>query len=88
MLSLKMAAAMFEIHNTDFDVVCRLRKTSFKMAAAAILEIQLNAIKWAITNPNVMKIGVQTKKSMLSSEVTKTEALVKFQDGLRRHFVN
>jgi hypothetical protein len=39
-------------------------------------------------HPNLMKIGIQTKKSMLSSEITKTEALVKFQDGRRRHFVN
>jgi hypothetical protein len=58
------------------------------MAAAAILEIQVRAIKWAITNPILMQIGIQTKKSMPSSEITKPEALVKFQDGRRRHFVN
>jgi hypothetical protein len=39
-------------------------------------------------NPILMQIGIQTKKSMPSSEMTKPEALVKFQDGRRRHFVN
>jgi hypothetical protein len=38
--------------------------------------------------PNLMKIGIQTKKSILSSKITKTDTLVKFQDGRRRHFVN
>jgi hypothetical protein len=34
-----------------------------------------------------MKIGTQTKKSMLSSKITKTEVQAKFQDGRRRcHF--
>jgi hypothetical protein len=36
----------------------------------------------------LMKIGTQTKKSMPSSERTKPEALVKFQDDCCRHFVN
>jgi hypothetical protein len=41
-------------------------------------------------NAILMEIGVQTKKSMPSSEVRKpeAEALVKFQDGRRRHFGN
>jgi hypothetical protein len=39
-------------------------------------------------HPILMKIRTQTKKSMLSSEITKIEALVKFQDGRRRHFAN
>jgi hypothetical protein len=34
-------------------------------AAAAILEIQVRAIKWAITT-DFDEIGIQTKKSMLS----------------------
>jgi hypothetical protein len=38
------------------------------MAAAAMLEIQVNAIKWAITAPILMQIGTQTKKNMLSSK--------------------
>jgi hypothetical protein len=40
------------------------------MAAAAMLEIQVNAIKWAIINPILMQIGTQTTKNMLSLEVT------------------
>jgi hypothetical protein len=39
-------------------------------------------------NPILMQIGIQTKKSMPSSEITKPEALAKFQDDRRRHFVN
>jgi hypothetical protein len=35
------------------------------MAAAAMLEIQVHAIKWAITTRFLMKIGTQTKKNML-----------------------
>jgi hypothetical protein len=37
-------------------------------------------------NWSLMKIGIQTKKSKPSSEITKTEAKVKFQDGRGRHF--
>jgi hypothetical protein len=37
--------------------------------------------------PISMQIGMRTKKGMPSSEITKPEALVKFQDGRRRHFV-
>jgi hypothetical protein len=39
--------------------------TAFKMAAAAMFEIQVNAIKWAISanyHPIFMKIGTQTEK--------------------------
>jgi hypothetical protein len=43
------------------------------MAAIAILEIQVRAIKWAITTRFLMKIGTQTKTGMLSSEITKAE---------------
>jgi hypothetical protein len=39
-------------------------------------------------NPILMQIIIQTKKNMPSSEITKSEALVKFQDGRRRHFAN
>jgi hypothetical protein len=39
-------------------------------------------------HPILMQIGIQTKKSMPSSEITKPEALAKFQDDRRRHFVN
>jgi hypothetical protein len=39
-------------------------------------------------NAILMEIGIQTKKSMPSSEIRKPEVLVKFQDGRRRHFVN
>jgi hypothetical protein len=35
-----------------------------------------------------MKIGTQTKKSMLSLRVTIPEVQAKFQDGRRRHFGN
>jgi hypothetical protein len=38
------------------------------MATAAMLEIEMRAIKWAITTPILMQIGTQTKKSMLSSK--------------------
>jgi hypothetical protein len=44
------------------------------MAAAAMLEIQMTAIKWAITTRFFMKIDIQTKKRMPSPEITKTEA--------------
>jgi hypothetical protein len=44
------------------------------MAAAAMLEIQVTAVRWAITTRFLMKIGIWTKKSMPSSEITKTEA--------------
>jgi hypothetical protein len=36
-------------------------------------------------HPILMKIGTQTKKNMLSLEVTKAEVQAKFQDGHRRH---
>jgi hypothetical protein len=35
-----------------------------------------------------MKIGTQTKKSMLSLKITKAEVQAKFQDGRRRPFGN
>jgi hypothetical protein len=41
------------------------------MAAAAMLEIQLHAIKWAITTRFSMKFDTQTKKNMLSSKLQK-----------------
>jgi hypothetical protein len=41
------------------------------MAAAAILEIEVRAIKWAITT-DFDEIGTQTKKNMLSLKVTIT----------------
>jgi hypothetical protein len=40
------------------------------MAAAAISEIQVNAIKWAITTRFSMQIGTQTKKNMLILKFT------------------
>jgi hypothetical protein len=39
-------------------------------------------------HPILMKIGTQTKNSMPSSKITKTEAQINFQDGRRRHFVD
>jgi hypothetical protein len=47
------------------------------MAAAAMFEIQVNAIKWAITTMISMKIGTQTKKNMLSSKITKRKCAAK-----------
>jgi hypothetical protein len=38
-------------------------------------------------HPILMKIGTQTKKSMLSSKVTKAEVTDLFQDGRRRRHV-
>jgi hypothetical protein len=38
-------------------------------------------------NPILMQIGIQTKKPMPSSEIKKPEALAKFQDDRRHHFV-
>jgi hypothetical protein len=58
------------------------------MAAAANLEIQVRAIKWAIYYPILMQIGTQTKKSLPKSDITKPDALAKFRDDRRRHFVN
>jgi hypothetical protein len=43
------------------------------MAAAAMLEIQVNAIKWAIIDQILMKFGTQTKTDMLSLKITKVE---------------
>jgi DNA-binding CsgD family transcriptional regulator len=40
------------------------------MAAAAILKIQVNVIKWAI-RPILMKLGTQTKTDMLKLKITK-----------------
>jgi hypothetical protein len=39
-------------------------------------------------HPILMKIGTQTKKSMLSSKITIPEVYAEFQDGRRRHFGN
>jgi hypothetical protein len=39
-------------------------------------------------HPILMKIGTQTKKSMLSSEITKAEVKANFQDGRRCYLVN
>jgi hypothetical protein len=58
------------------------------MAAAAMFEIHVHAIKWTVNPPILMKIGAQTKKNMLSSKITKTEVFAKFQDGCHRHFGN
>jgi hypothetical protein len=38
-------------------------------------------------HPILMRIAIQTKKSMLSSEITKPGTFAKFQDDRRRHFV-
>jgi hypothetical protein len=58
------------------------------MATAAILEIKVRAIKCTIATRFLMQIGIQTKKGMPSSKIRKPEALAKFQDDRRRHFVN
>jgi hypothetical protein len=39
-------------------------------------------------HPILMQIGRQTKKNMLSSEVTKPEVTIKFQGGRRRRIGN
>jgi hypothetical protein len=39
-------------------------------------------------HPTLMKIGTQTKKSMLSLKITTAEVEAKFQDDRRRHFGN
>jgi hypothetical protein len=39
-------------------------------------------------HPILMQIGTQTKKNMLSFEVTIPEMTIKFQDGRRRHIGN
>jgi hypothetical protein len=39
-------------------------------------------------HPILMKIGTQTKKNMLSLEVTIPEKTIKFQNGRRRPFGN
>jgi hypothetical protein len=54
------------------------------MAAAAILEIQVNAINGQLP-PILMKFGTQTKKDMLSSKITKADVTDRFQDDRRRH---
>jgi hypothetical protein len=36
-------------------------------------------------NPISMQIGTQTKRNMLSFEVTMPEVTIEFQDGRRRH---
>jgi hypothetical protein len=43
------------------------------MAAAGISKIQVNATKWAICHPILMKFGTQTKTDMLSVKTTKAE---------------
>jgi hypothetical protein len=37
-------------------------------------------------HPILMKIGIRTKKNMLSLKITKAGVEAKFQDGRRRHF--
>jgi hypothetical protein len=37
-------------------------------------------------HPISLKIGTQTKKYMLKSQVTKAEVQAEFRDGRRRHF--
>jgi hypothetical protein len=39
-------------------------------------------------HPVLVKIGTQTKKSIVSSKVTKAEVTYRFQDGRRRHVGN
>jgi uncharacterized paraquat-inducible protein A len=63
----------------------KLEVTAFKMAAAAMLEIQVHAIKWAITTRFRSKLVHKLKKRMLSSKITEAEVQVKFQDGRQRH---
>jgi hypothetical protein len=36
-------------------------------------------------HPILMKVGKQTKKSMLSSKITKAQVQANFQDGRRKH---
>jgi hypothetical protein len=44
------------------------------MAAAALLLIQVNAVKWAIATRSIlMKFGTQAKTDMLSVKFTKAE---------------
>jgi hypothetical protein len=59
-------------------------QSSFKMAAAAILEIEERAMQL----PPEMQIGTQTNKSILSLKISVPEVTIKFQDGRRRHIGN
>jgi hypothetical protein len=56
------------------EITKRRPRSIFKTAAAAILLIEVNAVKWAITTATLMKFGTQTKKSMLSFKITIPEA--------------
>jgi hypothetical protein len=58
------------------------------MDAAAMLGIQVHAIKWAINHPILMKIGTQTNKNMPSLKIIKAEVQTQFQYRLRRHVGN
>jgi hypothetical protein len=57
------------------------------MAAAAMLEIQVHAIKWAITTRFRCKL-VHRLKNILSSKVLKAEMTDRSQNGRRRHVGN
>jgi hypothetical protein len=61
-------------HMLSSKIIEAVVYTSFQDGADTMLEIQVNAIKWAIHHPISMKIGTQTKTGMLSSKVTKAEA--------------
>jgi hypothetical protein len=52
------------------------------MAAAAMLEIQVHAMKLGNDHRTVMKIGTLTKQNMLSSKALKAEAYGKKQQKL------
>jgi hypothetical protein len=49
------------------------------MATAAMLEIQVYAIKWANYHPILMQIGTHTKKNMLSLKFTIPEVTINFK---------
>jgi hypothetical protein len=53
-------------------------------AAAAMFEIKVNAIKWAIITRFFMKFGTQTKKNMLSSKITILECRLLFKSQKRK----
>jgi hypothetical protein len=56
-------------------------------AAAAILFIEMNAIKMGNYDPILMKFDTLTKKNMLGSKVRKAGMIDRFQDGRRRRHV-
>jgi hypothetical protein len=56
------------------------------MAVAAMFQIQVNAMKWAITARFQGNLIHRRRKTCSVQKITEAEVSTNFQDGRRRHF--